>query len=179
MPDRDDFEDFVAARYQPLLRTAYLLTGHRADAEDLLQTTLARCVPAWRRISGDPEPYVRKVMVRENVTRWRRRRWREVTTDADDDTFRVAVTDPSVPDRVVLADALGQLPPRQRTAVVLRHVEGQPEREVARVMGCSVGTVKSQTHAGLARLRVLLGEDGEDRPATGSTIPSGSHPARR
>ena len=157
MPARDDFEDFVAARYPALLRTAYLLTGHRADAEDLLQTTLARCVPAWHRITGDPEPYVRKVLVRENVTRWRGRRWREVSSDlSPHDGPGAGDHDVRVEDRVVLLEALAQLAPRQRTAVVLRHVEGLTEREVARVMGCSVGTVKSQTHAGLARMRALL-----------------------
>lgn len=149
MATRDDFEEFVAARYTALLRTAFLLTGHRADAEDLLQTTLARCVPAWHRISGDPEPYVRKALVRENVSRWRRRRWREVTTDVIDDGIAGGVTDPSAADRVALVRALEQLPERQRTAVVLRHVEGLPEREVAATMNCSVGTVKSQTHTGL------------------------------
>lgn len=156
MSSRDDFEDFVAARYAALLRTAYLLTGHRADAEDLLQTALARCVPAWSRISGDPEPYVRKVLVRENVTRWRRRRWREVSTDHVGDGVGGAGLESSVADRAILVQALAELPPRQRAAVVLRHVEDLAEREVATIMGCSVGTVKSQTHAGLARLRVLL-----------------------
>jgi RNA polymerase sigma-70 factor (sigma-E family) len=153
---RDDFEDFVAARYTALLRTAYLLTGHRADAEDLLQTALARCVPAWHRISGDPEPYVRKVLVRENVTRWRRRRWREVSTDHVDDSLGGPDPESGIADRTMLVQALAELPPRQRAAVVLRHVEDLAEREVATIMGCSVGTVKSQTHAGLARLRVLL-----------------------
>lgn len=156
MSSRDDFEDFVAARYTALLRTAYLLTGHRADAEDLLQTALARCVPAWHRISGDPEPYVRKVLVRENVTRWRRRRWREVSTDHVDDHLGGPGPESAIADRTMLARALAELPPRQRAAVVLRHVEDLAEREVATIMGCSVGTVKSQTHAGLARLRVLL-----------------------
>lgn len=79
MPGRDDFELFVAARSAALLRTAYLLTGHHQDAEDLVQTSLVKAVPAWRRITGDPEPYVRRIMVRENISRWRRRRWRDLT----------------------------------------------------------------------------------------------------
>ena len=170
MSDRDDFEDFVAARYAALLRTAYLLTGHRADAEDLLQTTLARCVPAWHRISGDPEPYVRKVLVRENVTRWRRRRWREVPTEAVDTSLGGA-SEAVGPERTVLVGALGQLPPRQRAAVVLRHVEDLTEREVASIMGCSVGTVKSQTHAGLARLRSLLSDLEPDTVGVGGVGP--------
>ena len=61
MPGRDDFEEFVAARSAALLRTAYLLTGHHEDAEDLVQIALVKAVPAWRRITGDPEPYVRRI----------------------------------------------------------------------------------------------------------------------
>ena len=72
------FEEYVAARQAGLLRTAYLLTGHRQDAEDLVQTALVKVVPHWNRIDGDPDPYVRRVLVRENISRWRRRRWREV-----------------------------------------------------------------------------------------------------
>ena len=79
---REDFEAFVAARYDALLRTAYLLTGDHHDAEDLLQQALVRAVGAWSRIDGYPEPYVRTILVRQNVSRWRRRRWRELSTDA-------------------------------------------------------------------------------------------------
>lgn len=96
------------------------------------------------------------MLVRENVTRWRRRRWREVSTDHVDDTVGGLGPESSVADRAMLVQALAELPPRQRAAVVLRHVEDLAEREVATIMGCSVGTVKSQTHAGLARLRTLL-----------------------
>ncbi len=78
MADRDSFEEFVAGRYAALVRSAYLLVGNRADAEDLVQTALAKVVPVWQRIEEDPERYVRTVLVRESVNRWRRRRWREV-----------------------------------------------------------------------------------------------------
>ena len=70
------FEEYVAARRPALLRTAYLLTGSHADAEDLVQTALVKVVPHWRRIADRPEPYVRQVLARESVSRWRRRRWR-------------------------------------------------------------------------------------------------------
>lgn len=143
-------------RYQALVRTAYLLTGSREDAEDLVQTTLARCVPAWKRIHGDPEPYVRTVLVRENISRWRRRRWREVSTGQAPEAASAVI---ETAERLTLDNVIRQLPPRQRAAVVLRHVEDLSERETAQLMGCSVGTVKSQTHAGLARLRVLLAEN--------------------
>ncbi len=145
----------MAARYRALVRTAYLITGNHEDAEDLVQTALARCVGAWPRIHGNPEPYVRRVLVRENVTRWRRRRWRETSTCLLPE--QVAAT-PDLDSRMELAAALRRLAPRQRTAVVLRHVEGLTERETAHLMGCSVGTVKSQVHTGLARLRDLLGD---------------------
>src|SRR3954452_9430399 len=82
---REDFEAFVAARYNALLRTAFLLTGDYHDAEDLLQQSLIKAVGAWGRIVGDPEPYVRTILVRQNVSRWRRRRWREVHTDLPPD----------------------------------------------------------------------------------------------
>lgn len=157
MTTPEGFEEFVAARYRALVRTAYLLTGSREDAEDLVQTAFVRCVPAWGRINGDPEPYVRTVLVRENVSRWRRRRWREVSTDQVPEHGTESSS--AGTERVTLEDALGQLPPRQRAAVVLRHVEDRSERETAALMGCSLGTVKSQTHAGLARLRVLLAEE--------------------
>jgi len=72
------FTEYVAARQTALLRTAYLLTGHRQDAEDLVQVTLVKVVPHWSKLHGNPDAYVRTVMVRESVSRWRRRRWREV-----------------------------------------------------------------------------------------------------
>ena len=150
----DAFSDFVAARYPALLRTARLLVADPHAAEDLVQEALARCVPAWKRIEGNPEPYVRTVMVRTNISRWRRRRVDEVATDAVPD---VAVHDADLAVQDELRRALATLPPRQRAVVVLRHVEDRPEREVAEMLGCSTGTVKSQTHAGLAKLRALLG----------------------
>ena len=79
--DRLDFEEFVRARRAALLRTAYLLTGNHADAEDLLQRALVKAVPHWSRLRDQPEPYVRRILTRESISRWRRRRWREVSTD--------------------------------------------------------------------------------------------------
>lgn len=150
MSDRDSFEQYVAARRAALLRTAYLLTGHREDAEDLVQVALVKVVPKWSRIAADPEPYVRKVLVHESVSRWRRRRWREVHTDRLPET---PVEGPAA-DRVALQQALGRLAPRQRAVVVLRYYDDLTEAETARVLGVSVGTVKSQARDALARLRV-------------------------
>lgn len=154
MAERDDFEGFVVARSAALLRTAYLLTGHDADAEDLLQRALIKAVPVWSRIQGDPTAYVRKIMVRENISRWRSRRWREVLVART--TELAPARDLSTDERLVLSDALAQLAPRQRAVVVLRYYEDLTEVETARVLGIAVGTVKSQHRDALARLRILL-----------------------
>ena len=158
MSERESFEEYVAARRAALLRTAYLLTGHHEDAEDLVQVTLVKVVPRWSRIADHPEPYVRKVLVHESVSRWRRRRWREVHTDRVPDT---SVEGPGA-DRVALQDALGRLAPRQRAVIVLRYYDDLTERETASLLGVSVGTVKSQARDALARLRELVPELGEE-----------------
>jgi len=146
----DSFEEYVAARRGALLRTAYLLTGSRDDAEDLVQVALIKAVPHWKRIADQPEPYVRKILARESVSRWRRRRWREVPSD---DLPETPVDGPAE-DRVELQRALARLAPRQRAVIVLRYYEDLTEAETARVLGISVGTVKSQARDALARLRL-------------------------
>ena len=150
---REDFEDFVAARYGALLRTAYLLTGDHHDAEDLLQQSLVKAVGAWGRIQGDPEPYVRTILVRQNVSRWRGRRWRELTTDTPPET---AATEDGTEDRIALHRALGSLAPRQRAVIVLRYYEDLTEVQTADALGISVGTVKSQARDALRRLREVM-----------------------
>ncbi|WP_121252805.1 SigE family RNA polymerase sigma factor [Nocardioides ferulae] len=154
-PDQRGFEQYVAARMPALLRTAYLLTGGHHDAEDLVQVALLKVVPKWRRIADDPDAYVRRVLVNENVSRWRGRRWREVHTDRVPE--RAADTEPT-DDRLVLRQALAGLAPRQRAVIVLRYFDDLTERETASVLGISVGTVKSQARDGLARLRTVLPE---------------------
>lgn len=149
---RDSFDQYVAARRAALLRTAYLLTGTHEDAEDLVQVALVKAVPHWKRIAEHPEPYVRKVLAREAISRWRRRRWREVPTALVPET---AVAGPAA-DRVVLQQALARLAPRQRAVVVLRYYDDLTERETAALLAISVGTVKSQARDGLARLRELV-----------------------
>jgi RNA polymerase sigma-70 factor (sigma-E family) len=154
----EGFSEFVRARHGALLRTAYLLTGHAQDAEDLVQTTLVKVVPQWRRIADNPEPYVRRVLVNENVSRWRRRRWRERPTDALPEQL---AHDPDVAELVAVRSALASLAPRQRAVLVLRYYEGLTEAEIADQLGIAPGTVKSQARDGLARLRAAL-PDGED-----------------
>ncbi|TWV45539.1 SigE family RNA polymerase sigma factor [Streptomyces misionensis] len=159
--DRDEeFGRFMAARWPRLLRTAFLLSGERHAAEDLAQSTLERVYTAWRRIStaDDPDAYVRRVMINLHARR-HRRRLKEFLAPKDDlglvreeadrgDRITQAV------DRDVLLRALAQLPARQRQAVVLRYWEDLTETQTAQAMGCSVGTVKSNTAKGIAKLRV-------------------------
>jgi RNA polymerase sigma-70 factor (sigma-E family) len=152
-PDQDGFQEFVVARRPALLRTAYLLTGSHADAEDLVQTTLIKVVPRWKRIADRPEPYVRQVLARESISRWRRRRWREIPAHRLPDR---PVDGPDAERRVALSRALGALPPRQRAVIVLRYYEDLTEKDTASVLGIAVGTVKSQAREALARLRDLL-----------------------
>jgi RNA polymerase sigma-70 factor (sigma-E family) len=145
------FDEFVATRSTRLLRTAYLLTRDYSRAEDLLQTALAKAWLSWRHIHSDADGYVRKVMVNTYATWWRRR-W-------NDETPAVSLPEPAVDAgddslRQDLWAALGRLPRGQRAVVVLRYFEDLTEAETARVLGCSVGTVKSQTARAFIRLRI-------------------------
>jgi RNA polymerase sigma-70 factor (sigma-E family) len=155
--DESGFGSFVSTGSRRHLRTAYLLTGNAADAEDLLQTALARLMRVWDRVaqSGDVDAYLRRVLVNTHVSRGRRLWHRERPTEAPPD---LPGRDPYVTldERDQLRRALARLSPGERRAVVLRHVEDLPEAEVARLLGCSVGTVKSQSARGLAKLRVVL-----------------------
>jgi RNA polymerase sigma-70 factor (sigma-E family) len=155
--DDEVFRTFVAARSQALLSTAYLLTRDWARAEDLLQSALMRSWLAWRRIAGDPEPYVRRVMVNEYAAWWRRR-WRgEVPTDVLPESSAVSDDAVALDARDAMWRLLGRLPRRQRAVIVLRYYEGLSEREIAEVLGCRAGTVKSQAAKAMARLRGALG----------------------
>lgn len=159
----EGFETFVAAAGGRLHATAFLLTRDHGLAEDLVQTALARSWRAWRRVHGDPEPYVRRVMVNAFVSSRRRRWWGEQPTEhLPDAAGRDEYAE--VDRRLGVAELLGRLPARQRAVVVLRYVEDLPEREVADLLGCSVGTVKSQASRALAALRVhehvVTGEEG-------------------
>jgi RNA polymerase sigma-70 factor (sigma-E family) len=156
------FASFVNGRGPALQRTAYLLTGDWGLAEDLLQTALAKSYLAWNRIRHeDPEGYVRKVLANTHATWWRRK-WRGETPTADLPEGQHHDGGPE--DRLALAAALARLPRRQRAVVVLRFHEDMTEAAVARALGISVGTVKSQTAKALAKLR----DDPALRPENGS-----------
>ncbi len=161
MREPDGFREFVVARSPALLRTAWMLTGDAAAAEDLLQTALARTWPHWGRVqAGHPEAYVRTVMVRTNAS-WQARFWNRERPTAEPGGDRAGVADASqqVDDRLMLIDALMDLPVRQRQAVVLRYFDDLSVEAAAEIMACSPGTVKSQTFKGLARLREVLGRE--------------------
>ncbi|MFJ9950125.1 SigE family RNA polymerase sigma factor [Kitasatospora sp. NPDC091207] len=152
-----DFEEFVAARSPRLLRMAWLLTGDPHLAEDLLQTALAKVWPRWERISIDrPEAYVRRVLVNSHVSWWRRRWHGELPhgelpeQPTGSDPFEELVVGQ------VVAAAVRALPPRQRAVVVLRYFEDLSVEETAEALGCTTGTVKSQTHRALQALRGKL-----------------------
>lgn len=155
------FREYVAARQAALFRSALLLTGHRQDAEDLLQAALTKLAGRWPTIqrTGAPDAYVRTTMYHQWVSWWRRhRRGREYVLDA---VPEVAASEDLAADsslRLALAEVLRQLTPRQRAVIVLRYYEDLPESEVARILGVGVGTVRSQAHRTLARLRQLCPE---------------------
>ena len=167
---RDDaFRSFVVARQHALLRTALLLTGDQGQAEDLVQTALEKTIRRWSD-AGEPrslEAYIRRVMYREQVSHWRRRRVVELPSAELPEWRRDTPQNDAVEDHVVLQRALLQIGRRQRTVLVLRYFEDLSEQQVADVLGLSVGTVKSQAHRGLARLREVFG-DLEPVPGGGS-----------
>ncbi|GAB3908365.1 SigE family RNA polymerase sigma factor [Kibdelosporangium lantanae] len=160
MTETGDFEQFVAYRSAILLRTAYLLcAGDRGAAEDLLQDVLERMYPKWRRIKGEPEAYARAALANAaaNRWRWRSRRVREAPLE-DHAHPVVGGPEQGVLDRDEVVRALGALPVRMRAVLVLRFFDDLTEAQTAAALGCGVGTVKSQTSRGLARMRALLAE---------------------
>ncbi|MCU1676055.1 MAG: polymerase, sigma-24 subunit, subfamily [Frankiales bacterium] len=157
------FDDFVRQRAQELRRVAFLLTGDREEADDLVQSALAKALPRWSAITRheDPFPYVMTSIVNTRRSLWRKHRGR-VDSVAD------------VPDRQDSADAfvtrdtqldlwaaVRRLPAGQRKVVVLRYYEDLTEAEAARILGCSIGTVKSQCAKGMAALRAAVRESGD------------------
>ncbi|WP_405591698.1 SigE family RNA polymerase sigma factor [Streptomyces sp. NBC_01190] len=167
-PDAE-FTRFVTARWRALAHTAYLLTGDFHEAEDLVQTTLAKVYPRWGKVRPETaEHYVRRSLVNNSRSRFRKRRvvhlllpfLPETSAEADAGAL------PAGDERDVLMRALADLPERQRAVVVLRYWEDQSAEEVAHMLGCSVGTVKSQASRALAKLR--------QHPALADHLPAGT-----
>lgn len=157
---RRDFAEFAAARSGELIRLAYVLTGEQHAAEDLLQGVLTKAAAHWGRIHSAPEAYVRKIMYREQVSWWRRRARRPETTMAVVPERSAETPGTSVEARLTLQDAIRALPAGRRAVLVLRYLEDLPEAQVAEILGCSVGTVRSQTHKAVAQLRTVLTDHG-------------------
>ena len=158
-PTDEQFTELVHAAWPSLYRTAYLLLGDAAEAEDLVQTALAKTYASWgkvRDLAAAPG-YARTTLVNTAASWFRRRSWRnERPTDAVPEG--VTPPGPDETDRPTLVAALAQLPPRQRAVVVLRYYEDLGVAATAAALGCSPGTVKSQTSDALAKLRLLLGD---------------------
>jgi len=153
--DEAAFREYVRGRETSLLRTAFMLTGNKADAEDLVQAVLAKTYSAWGKINDRAalDNYVRRTMVNTHISWWRRRKLEEYPTDELPDQ---AVADPAGDSDVaeVVRRALDRLPERMRAAVMLRYFEDMTEPEIASVLGVSLGTVKSTVSRAVAKLRV-------------------------
>ena len=161
-----EFRDFVEARYVELLRIAYLLTGSPHEAEDLLQSALVKVMRRWRRVD-EPMAYLRRTMINQHISTWRRFRLREVVTE---DPPERSTADPPTGSRsgihcrriavAAAPDACGDRPALRRRSA--------REAEVAGLLGCSPGTVKALASRGLARLRLAL-DPVENWPASRPT----------
>ena len=158
MPDDDGYSDFVTARWTSLHRLAYLLTASRPAAEDLLQTALTKTYASWPKVKrlDTPEAYVRKVIVNTLISE-RRRPWlaREIPRDEPPETW-VEAAEADVLNHELLWPLICALPDRQRAVVVLRYYEDLSEAEIADVLGCARGTVKSHASDALRSLRRAL-----------------------
>jgi RNA polymerase sigma-70 factor (sigma-E family) len=152
----EDFDGFVRGSTRQLLRAAYLLTGDQLLAEDLVQAALCRTYLSWSHLdrSGNAYAYTRKIMYRLQVDWWRRRRVVDHLTATVPD---VQGADPAdvLLQRLSVSSVLAKLPPRQRAVLTLRFLEDLSEADVASLLGCSTGTVKSQTSKAIAKLRQI------------------------
>jgi len=154
------FTAFVRSRGAQHLRMATLLTGNPDAAEDLVQASLLKLYRAWSRIdtSGDPDAYLRRIIVNTRRSWWRAR-WRRETPVAE---VPEAATGEDAAERHAVGarvrQALARLPRQQRAVLVLRYCEDLPEAEVASLLGCSAGAVKTHAHRGLRALRESLGD---------------------
>lgn len=151
-------EEFVAARGEALLRVALMLCGSPHEAEDLVQAVLAKVYPRWARIStlDQPEAYVRKVLVHEQLRRSRRRWRRELAMPAVHAEPAASDDADAYASRDAAWSLLAGLPGRQRAVLVLRYYEDLSDPEIATVLGCRASTVRSQAARALATLRAAL-----------------------
>jgi RNA polymerase sigma-70 factor (sigma-E family) len=153
---RQVFDEFARARMPELLRFGHALTGSPHAAADLVQDALERTMLAWGRVEnqGDPEGYVRRIMVNRNISIWRRHRRETLVLDVPEDAGRRGTTafEPMIRD-LALWDRVKALPTRQRTVIVLRYYEDMHEAQIAEIMCSALGTVKSLASRALCTLR--------------------------
>lgn len=156
--DEADFRAFVAARSQALLWFAHVLTGDPHMAEDVVQTALAKTALAWPRIrrKDNPEGYVRRAIVTTHLNALRRKPWREQPREMITDDVNAVSPEHELDERDAMWTALAELPPKQRAVLVLRYYEDLSEADIADVLNCSCGTVKSQASKGLQHLRTIV-----------------------
>jgi RNA polymerase sigma-70 factor (sigma-E family) len=162
--EEQQFREYVGARGPALLRLAVGIAGERYAGEDLLQAALAKVVVHWAAVNRaeDRDAYVRRIIVTTHLSQARRKRVREVLTFNLPE--RGSAWTSGIEDRQLLLPALARLGPKQRAVVVLRYYEDRPDEEIARLLGCSTATVRSQAMRALAALReapeltVMLGE---------------------
>jgi RNA polymerase sigma-70 factor (sigma-E family) len=165
--DEQAFREFVTSQMASLRKLAYLTCGDWHAAEDAVANTLVKLYPRWRKLDR-PDLYAKTMVYRAAIDE-KRRPWRRERS-AGDALPDVALSDASsvIAERMRLQSALAAVPARQRAAVVLRHYLGLSLEDTAGVLGCTVGTAKSQASRGLAKLRELLAVDGIN--LTGETI---------
>ncbi|MEO3891482.1 SigE family RNA polymerase sigma factor [Nonomuraea sp. B5E05] len=155
MDDEPGFDDFVAKQTDALLRYGYVLTGNPHDAADLVQEALVRLCSAWPRVrrKDSPDSYVRTTMARLHISVWRRHRREHLTGEPPDRVHREVFP---LDEEQGLWEELAELPRRQRAVLVLRYYEQLSDAEIAKVLGISPGTVRSQAFRGLDKLRSSL-----------------------
>jgi RNA polymerase sigma-70 factor (sigma-E family) len=165
--DEQAFREFVTSQMASLRKLAYLTCGDWHSAEDAVANTLVKLYPRWRKLER-PDLYAKTMVYRAAIDE-KRRPWRRERS-AGDALPEIALSDASnvTAERMRLRSALAAVPARQRAAVVLRHYLGLSLEDTAGVLGCTVGTAKSQASRGLAKLRELLAVDGIN--LTGETI---------
>lgn len=154
-----DFDEWIQLRGAALLRFAYLITRDHTRAEEAVQDALVAAYSRWSRITrtGDPEAYLRRMVINADISRWRKF-FRRETPVGEPARFESATGDHAGPhaEQDAVWTLCASLPTKQRAAVVLRYYEGLPDSEIAEILECTPGTVRSQIHRALASLRTTL-----------------------
>lgn len=151
------YDDNFGPLYRIAFRVAYRILGDQAEAEDVAQETMAKAYSRWWRIRPDAARWVSRVSANGAIDAWRKRSKQDLTAE---DLVRAHDGEPII-ERLALVDALSRLSRRQREVVVLRYLAGYPEADVAEILDCSVGTVKTHASRGLRSLRSTMSSGAE------------------